>query len=79
MQRQGGKRRNANEHGIPVEDAGLSVGLQIGPQWSEEAAACIERNTANNISKRGPVKDGQQDAAKENPTSQNGGHTPDET
>ena len=62
VHRQGEKSGDADEDGVPIEDAGVVAEAEIGPQGFEEVAAFIERNAAHDVAECRTEKDGQEKA-----------------
>src|ERR1035441_8113736 len=56
---QGGNR---NQERVPIQNAGFLAGGEIGPQWQEEFAGPVERNTPNYITEGSAKEDREQRA-----------------
>jgi hypothetical protein len=57
---QGEQRDHAGENGIPVKDAGIGAGAEVGPERFDEVAIGSERNAADDISQGSAEKDGEE-------------------
>src|SRR5579862_9887602 len=53
---------DADENGVPIENAGVCAETKIGPQGLEEISLRVQRNTADDVAEGGAKKDGQQRA-----------------
>jgi hypothetical protein len=62
MHGEGKQRGDRDQHGVPIEDAGLGAGPEIGPQRQEEIAGAVEGDAAHYISQRCTEEDREQGA-----------------
>src|SRR3954447_18321556 len=63
MHRKRNECDHAGENGVPIPNAGIRAGFEVGPQWGEEVTIFREWNSANNISQRSAKKYRQQNAS----------------
>src|ERR1035441_9327576 len=62
MHRERQQRGNRNQERVPIQNAGVLAGGEIGPQWQEEFAGPVERNTPNYITEGSAKEDREQRA-----------------
>jgi hypothetical protein len=51
------KSRYRNEHRVPVQDASVRAGAEIGPQGEKERAGGVQRNSPHDVAEGGAKKD----------------------